>query len=107
MPIMQEQINENLKKLGTWKRIFFILIFAAIITLVRMLLWAIIALQVASMLLTGKVNSNILAFGRSLSAYTYHILLFLTFNTDTLPFPFSDWQMTEELNLPEPRDSKK
>jgi ABC-type multidrug transport system fused ATPase/permease subunit len=104
---MQEQINENLKKLGTWKRIFFMLIFAAIISLVRMLLWAIILLQVASMLLTGKVNSNVLSFGRSLSAYTYHILLFLTFNADTLPFPFSDWQMTEELNLPEPRNSKK
>lgn len=104
---MQEQINENLKKLGTWKRIFFILIFAAIISLVRMLLWAIVLLQVASTLLTGKVNGNILNFGRSLSAYTYHILLFLTFNTDTLPFPFSDWGATEELNLPEPPGNSK
>lgn len=104
---MQEQINENLKQLGTWKRIFFMLIFAAIISLVRMLLWAVILLQVASMLLTGKANSNILNFGRSLSAYTYHILLFLTFNTDTMPFPFSDWRITEELNLPKPGNSKK
>lgn len=104
---MQEQINENLKKPGTWKRIFFMLIFAAIISLVRMLLWAVILLQIASTLLTGSVNANILAFGRSLAAYTYHILLFLTFNTDTMPFPFSDWQMTEELNLPKPRNSKK
>lgn len=104
---MQEQINENLKKPGTWKRIFFMLIFAAIISLVRMLLWAVILLQIASTLLTGNVNANILAFGRSLAAYTYHILLFLTFNTDTMPFPFSDWQMTEELNLPKPGNAKK
>ena len=92
---MQEQINQNLKKLSTWKRIAFMLVFAVIIGLVRMLLWAIILLQVASALLTGSANANILNFGRSLSAYVYHILVFMTFNTDDAPFPFSDWKLTE------------
>jgi hypothetical protein len=41
-------------------------------------------------LLTGKANKHILNFGRGLSIYTYHIMLFLTFNTETLPFPFSE-----------------
>jgi len=99
---MDEQINYNLKNLSTWKRIFFMLIFAAIGGLVRMLLWAVILLQVASALLTGKANINILNFGRSLAVYTYHILLFLTFNTEVLPFPFSAWNLTAELQLPEP-----
>jgi hypothetical protein len=98
---MDEQINYNLKNLSTWKRIFFMLIFAAIGGLVRMLLWAVILLQVASTLLTGKANINILNFGRSLAVYTYHILLFLTFNTEVLPFPFSAWNLTAELQLPE------
>ncbi len=93
---MQEQINENLKKLSTWNRIFFMLVFAVILGLVRMLLWAVILLQVASALLTGSTNLNILNFGRSLSAYIYHILIFLTFNSDELPFPFSDWSLTEQ-----------
>lgn len=97
---MDEQINFNLTQLSTWKRIFFMLIFAAIGGLVRMLLWAVIILQVASMLLTGSANQNILNFGRSLSIYTYHILLFLTFNTEALPFPFSDWNMTADLTVP-------
>jgi len=99
---MDEQINYNLTNIDTWKRIFFMLIFAAIGGLVRMLLWAVILLQVASTLLTGKANKNILNFGRSLSVYTYHILLFMTtFNTEALPFPFSDWNQTAELKLPE------
>ena len=97
---MDEQINYNLTQLNTWKRIFFMLVFAAIGALVRMLLWAVIILQVASTLLTGKANPNILSFGRSLSVYTYHILLFLTFNTEVLPFPFSDWNQTADLQLP-------
>ncbi len=98
---MDEQINYNLKQLSTWKRIFFMLVFAAIGALVRMILWAVIILQVASTLLTGKANQNILSFGRSLSVYIYHIMLFLTFNTETMPFPFSDWNLTAELQIPE------
>ncbi len=104
---MDEQINYNLKNLSTWKRIFFMLIFAAIGGLVRLLLWAVILLQVASTLLTGKANVNILNFGRSLAVYTYHILLFLTFNTEVLPFPFSAWNLTADLNLPESKYSPK
>ncbi|EIC30921.1 DUF4389 domain-containing protein [Methylomicrobium album] len=98
---MDEQINYNLTNIDAWKRIFFMLIFAAIGGLVRMLLWAVILLQVASTLLTGKANKNILNLGRSLSVYTYHILLFMTFNTEALPFPFSDWNQTAELKMPE------
>jgi len=97
---MDEQINFNLTQTSTWKRIFFMLIFSVIGELVRLLLWAVIILQIASSLLTGKPNENILNFGRSLSLYTYHILLFMTFNTETLPFPFSDWNLTAELQLP-------
>ena len=68
--------------------------------MVRMLLWAVIFLQIASALFTGEANQNILSFGKKLSAYIYHILLFLTYNTDELPFPFSDWNLTEELDVP-------
>lgn len=104
---MQEDINENLKKISTWKRIFFMLIYSVIVGLVRILLWAVILLQVASILFTGKSNENILSFGSSLSAYVYHILLFLTFNTDDLPFPFSDWNLTQDLELPKLKNKKK
>ena len=101
---MQQDINDNLKKISTWKRIFFLLVFAVIVGLVRILLWAVILLQVASALLTGAPNQNILKFGSQLSAYLYHILLFLTYNTDKLPFPFSDWDLTDELDLPKVED---
>jgi len=97
---MQEQINENLKKVETWKRIIFMLIYALIDSLVRLVLWLVIFLHVGSVLLTGKTNANILEFGRSLSAYHYHILLFLTFSTEQLPFPFAGWNVIADLELP-------
>lgn len=97
---MQEQINENLKKIDTWKRIIFMLVYAMIDSIVKLMLWLVVLLQVGSVLLTGNTNPNILGFGRSLSTYHYHILLFLTFNTEQLPFPFSDWNLTAELESP-------
>ena len=103
--MMDEEINANLKQLSTWKRIFFMLIFSVIGELLRLLVWAVIALQVASSLLTGKPNQNILNFGRSLSLYTYHILLFLTFSTEIIPFPFSDWNQTVDLQIAEANNS--
>jgi hypothetical protein len=103
---MEQEINDNLKKISTWKRIFFLLVFAVIVGLVRMLLWAIVFLQVASALITGSPNQHILGFGSKLSAYLYHILLFLTYNTDKLPFPFSDWNLTEDLKLPDIKEKK-
>jgi hypothetical protein len=103
---MDEQIKFNLMQISTWKRIFFMLVFSVIDNLIRMLLWAVVLLQVASTLLTGNPNQNILNFGRSLAVYSYHILLFLTFNTETLPFPFSEWNLTAELQLPENEATK-
>jgi uncharacterized membrane protein YgdD (TMEM256/DUF423 family) len=98
---VQEQINENLKKLDTWKRIVFMLVYALIDSLVKLLIWMVVLLQVGSVLFTGKANANVLNFGRSLSTYHYHILLFLTFNTEQLPFPFSDWNLTASLEPPQ------
>ena len=96
---MDNDINENLKKISTWKRILFMLVFSVIIGLVRILLWAVILLQVASTLLTGSCNRNILNFGKNLAVYLYHILLFMTFSSDQLPFPFSNWSFTEEVEI--------
>jgi hypothetical protein len=98
---VDEQINENLRKISTWKRIIFMLVYALIDSMVKLLIWLVVLLQVGSVLITGTVNPNILGFGRSLSTYHYHILLFLTFNTEQLPFPFSDWKLTAELESPD------
>ena len=93
---MEEELQDNLKQVSTWKRIGFILIFAVIAGVVRTLIWVVVILQIASALLTGNTNKHILGFGQKLAAYLYHIMLFMTFNTDQVPFPFSDWNLTEE-----------
>ena len=95
---MEEEIKKNLQKIETWKRIVYMLIYVLIDSLVRLLLWLVIFLQLGSVLLTGRINANILDFGRNLSTYHYHILLFLTFTNEELPFPFSAWNTTVGLD---------
>lgn len=98
---MEEQINLRLSQVEIWKRIFLMLLFAVVITIVRWLAWAVILLQLFFTLISGEKNSHILSFGRGLAIYDYHLLLFLTFGTDILPFPFSPWAMQADLTLPD------
>jgi hypothetical protein len=97
---MDEQLNENLKKIQTWKRIVLMLLFAVIDSLVKLIIWGVVFLQTCSVLFTGQTHPPLLEFGRSLSAYHYQILLFLTFNNDLLPFPLSSWNSLNDLELP-------
>ncbi|MDD5214309.1 MAG: DUF4389 domain-containing protein [Methylococcales bacterium] len=98
---MEEQINERLSQVQIWKRIFLMLLFSVILTIVRWLMWAVILLQLFFVLVSGEKNRNILSFGRGLAVYDYHLLLYLTFATDALPFPFSPWNMQAKLQLPD------
>lgn len=98
---MNEQVFYNLAELSFWKRLLFMLVFAAIASLVRFLIWAVTFFQIVFVIFTGRANQHILSFGRSLSVYTYHIMLYLTFCTETLPFPFTAWNLTADLQLPE------
>ena len=42
---MEEDFKKNLQKIETWKRIIFMLIYVLIDSLVRLLLWLVIFLQ--------------------------------------------------------------
>jgi hypothetical protein len=48
-------------------------------------------IQFMMMLLAGKTNERLASFGSSLGCYLQQIVCFLTFATETKPFPFSDW----------------
>ncbi len=96
---MSQSVETHLKKIETWKRIMFMLLFMLIDSLVKMLLWLVVFTQTGSVLLTGAVNANILEFGYGLATYHYRITLFLTFNSEQLPFPFTEWQLNAEPSI--------
>ncbi len=40
---------------------------------------------------SGSANQQLRMLGRSLGAYIQAIIVFLTYHTDTMPYPFSPW----------------
>ncbi len=74
-----------------WKRGFYMLLFALIQGVAKFVTFVVAVLQFLTVLMTGSTNGKLLQFGRGLSCYSYQIYLFLTFNSDDLPYPIGDW----------------
>lgn len=83
--------TDNVKSGRTWKRGFFMLVFAAILWFAKIVLYFAALAQFIAVLITGRPIVRLLPFGRSLSAYIRDIGLFLTWNSNTMPFPASPW----------------
>ena len=62
----------------------------------RVVLAAVVLFQFGTMLLTGRVNERLLAFGQSLSMYNYQIIRYLTYNSEEKPFPLNPWPDSSE-----------
>lgn len=88
---MDPKIKENMKSSSTWTKGLFLILFACIWGVVEIVAFAIVVFQFFHLLITGECNDKALKLGKSLSIYCYHIMMFLTFNRDEKPYPFSDW----------------
>ena len=88
---MSDSLKDNVRAGKTWKRALYMLLFAIIYGVAEIVLTLIILLQFLTLLFTGKTNERMLKLGQSLSTYIYQILLFLTFNSETHPYPYGAW----------------
>ncbi len=89
---MNTQVStSHLKDKSTWMRLLFMALFAFAYGVAEFVVTAVVIVQILIRLLTGSVNERLLVFGRQLSHYLYQLLLYLTFNSEVKPFPFSPW----------------
>ncbi|MCP4409714.1 MAG: DUF4389 domain-containing protein [Gammaproteobacteria bacterium] len=88
---MNPETKVNLKNSNTWTRILYMLIFVFVYGFAEIVFGAIVLFQVVLNLFTRSSNRQLCKFGGQLSWYIYNILMFLTYNTETKPFPFSAW----------------
>ncbi|MCK5725740.1 MAG: DUF4389 domain-containing protein [Thiotrichaceae bacterium] len=83
--------TNNLTNSSTWKRILYMLLFAFTYSIAEFVIIGIAIVNTVFKLFTGDINENLSALGKQSSLYVYDILLFLTYNTEKKPFPFSAW----------------
>lgn len=92
----EKQLKTNLLNIDVWIRLAFMVLFALLIVVARIIILVIAALQFLLVLITAKDNTNLRNLGQGISKWVYQGLLFLTFNTDAKPFPFDDWPDIDE-----------
>lgn len=88
---MKEEIKQRLQKSETWQRGLYMLFFIFIYGVSKFLVIGVTLFQFVTIILTGSVNEQLQKFGQNLSTYLYQITIFLTFNSEQHPFPFSAW----------------
>ncbi|MBE7526149.1 MAG: DUF4389 domain-containing protein [Nitrosomonas sp.] len=88
---MDDEVKQRLQSTETWKQAFLMFLFIFVQGWVKFLIVLLAMFQFGSTILAGQVNSRVLKLGRQLAMYDYQINLFLTFNSEDRPFPFSSW----------------
>ncbi len=84
-------IPENVKNRSVWLRGLFIIIFGAVLYLVCAVTFFLVVFQFITKVATGGVNSRLSGFSAGLVRYIEQLLRYMTFLSDTRPFPFDDW----------------
>ena len=92
---MNTSVKSNITRRGTWLRALYMVLFAVIYNVAEIVLVAVVLLQFVLVLFVGENNRRLLAFGKGLSTYVYQIFLFLTYNSEEMPFPFNPWPAAE------------
>jgi Domain of unknown function (DUF4389) len=88
---MDAQLKSNLTSPKHWVRLAYMILFAFLLYVASVVITVLVIVQFIFALLTGSDNVNLRDFGRSLTTYIQEALLFLSFNSEVKPFPFSDW----------------
>lgn len=83
-------LEKNVRSKNTWLRLLFMIVMAVAWSIAVFITGAVVVVNFFYVLITGKTNSRLTAFGQSLATYLYQIVRFMTFNTETRPFPMDE-----------------
>ena len=89
------EVTEHLKDTNVWLRLLYMLLFWIIYCVAEVVLGAVVLFQFLIVLFTGSKNDKLLTFGGQLSTFIYQVLRFLTFNSESRPYPFDEWPAAE------------
>ncbi|NOX91440.1 MAG: DUF4389 domain-containing protein [Gammaproteobacteria bacterium] len=88
---MDDDLRQNMTASETWLRGLFMLLFVFLLVVARVVTGAVVVIQFLFTVFTGQCNDNLREFGASLAMYVYQALLFVTYNSESKPFPFAPW----------------
>jgi len=81
----------TLSNSNTWVRLAYMFVFTLLLMAARLVITLVVIVQFLLVLVTGSDNENLRNLGQGLGKWVYQTVMFLTFNTDSKPFPFDEW----------------
>jgi hypothetical protein len=88
---MNDTPDTPIERRNIWLRGLFMLLMGFAFQVSGTVLCIVTVIQFVMVLLNDAPNARLVSFGRSLGRYLRQIANFLTFATEEMPFPFSDW----------------
>ena len=91
----RDDLKNKLLNPKHWVRLALMLLMYVILSLlIKAVLFIVLFVQWILVMLNGEPNARLLHFTKGMNVYAYQIMEFITFNSDTRPFPLSDWPET-------------
>ncbi|MDA1099346.1 MAG: DUF4389 domain-containing protein [Proteobacteria bacterium] len=100
---MDRTFKANISERSIWRRLCFMLLFAAIFNLVAFIVFTAALVQFIIRLTTGSVNTELQALGPRLGQYIQQIVAFETFHTEQRPYPFAPFPEADGTATPDTR----
>lgn len=88
---MDDNTKKHLANTKTWTRIIYIALFAIAFNVAEFIIAAITVVQFFAVLFAGQRNERLAEMGGAIGEYISEVTAFLTYNSDHMPFPVSDW----------------
>jgi ABC-type transport system involved in cytochrome bd biosynthesis fused ATPase/permease subunit len=89
-----DEIKTNIQRTDNWLRGLHMLILMIAYGLAELLVVAIALFQFFTTILTRQTFSSLHQISRQLADYMRDIVLFLTYQTESKPFPYQEWGKT-------------
>lgn len=87
--------KRTLTNSNTWVRLAYMILFTLLLMAARLVISLVVMVQFLLVLVTGSDNQNLRDLGQGLGKWVYQTIMFLTFNTESKPFPFDEWPVVD------------
>ena len=88
---MKKKSEPSDNKVNVWLRGLYMLLMMLVLHVFGTVLVVVAIIQFVIVLMNESPNERLVTFGRNLGIYLRQIAHFLTFASEEVPFPFSEW----------------
>ncbi len=91
-----QALKKNLMSEPFWLRLLFMALFLVLVKIATSVMALLILTQFIHQLFTGRCQSDLMNFSNSLGSFILQSYQFLTHQTETKPYPFTDWPKPQQ-----------